>query len=94
VLTTAEKMLNDALSTYTYDAENRIATRDVEMSGGFAGADEVEGGGDHRRLGMGAAGAPSSKSFGSLRSYLRPSSSESLTGVVRASMRISDVNVR
>jgi len=26
VLTTAEKMLNDALSTCTYDAENRIAT--------------------------------------------------------------------
>ena len=28
MLTTAEKMLNDALSTYTYDAENRIATRE------------------------------------------------------------------
>lgn len=92
MLTTAEKMLNDALSTYTYDAENRIATRDVELSGGFAGADEVQGGGD-RRLGMGAEGAPSSKSFGSLRSCLRPSPSESLTGVVRGLMRISDVNV-
>ena len=51
-------MLNDALSTYTHDAENRIATRDVELSGGLAGADEAEGGGD-RRLGIGAAeGAP------------------------------------
>ena len=57
MLTTAENMLNDALSTSTYDAENRIATRDAELSGGFAGADEVEEGGD-RRLGMGAEGAP------------------------------------
>lgn len=56
MLTTAENILNDALSTYTYDAENRIATRDVELSGGFAGADEVEGGGDRRGLGMGADG--------------------------------------
>jgi hypothetical protein len=32
--------------------------RDVELSGGFAGADEVEGGGDGRGLGMGADGAP------------------------------------
>ena len=55
MLTTAENMLNDALSTYTHDAENRIATRDVELSGGLAGADEAEGGGD-RRLGIGAAG--------------------------------------
>jgi len=31
-------MLNDALSTRTDDAENRIATRRVELSGGFAGA--------------------------------------------------------
>jgi hypothetical protein len=31
-------MLDDALSTYTDDAENRIATRHVELSGGFAGA--------------------------------------------------------
>lgn len=57
MLTTAEKMLNDALSTCTYDAENRIATRDVELSGGFAGADEVEGGGD-RRPGDGSSGCP------------------------------------
>ncbi len=75
MLTTAGNMLNDALSTYTYDAENRFATappcpphvlfvpvdggeRDVELSGGVAGADEVEGGGDGRGLGMGADGAP------------------------------------
>lgn len=45
MLTTAENMINHALSTYTYDAENRIATRDVDLFGGFAGADEVEGGG-------------------------------------------------
>ena len=32
-------MLNHALSTYTYDSENRIATRDVELPGGFAGAE-------------------------------------------------------
>lgn len=57
MLTTAEPA-NDALSTYTYDAENRIATRDLELSGGFAGADEVEGPGDRRGLGMGADGAP------------------------------------
>ena len=31
-------MRNDALSTYTDDAENRIAARRVELSGGFAGA--------------------------------------------------------
>ena len=58
MLTTKENMLNDALSTYTYDAENRIATRDVELSGGFAGADEVQEAGDRRGLGMGADGAP------------------------------------
>lgn len=84
-------MLNEALSTYTYDAENRIATRDVELSGGFTGADEVEGGGDRGGLGMGPEGAPM---FEKLRSYLRPPPSESFTGVVRVSMRISDVHVR
>jgi hypothetical protein len=57
VLTTAEHA-NDALSTYTYDAENGVATRDGELSGGFAGADEVEGAGHRRGLGMGADGAP------------------------------------
>lgn len=56
MLTTAEKMIHHALSTYTYDAENRVAARDVELSGGLAGADEVEGGG--ARGGRWADGAP------------------------------------
>lgn len=37
MLTTAENMINHALSTYTYDSENRIATRDVELPGRFCG---------------------------------------------------------
>ena len=51
-------MLNHARSTYTYDSENRVATEEVERSGGFAGADEVEGGGDRGVVGMGADGVP------------------------------------
>lgn len=51
-------MLNDALGTYTYEAENRIATETRNCRAVLPVPDEGEGGGDHRDLGMGADGAP------------------------------------